>query len=308
MTNFLNWKKSLPENLKLYKRDKERNKEISDREIIHHQKIIEKENSIALTAYINEIKKYKKISIKRQNKLFKKINEGDVRSREKLIKGSLSRVVHIAQDNYDGKISLEDLIQEGNIGLFLSVDKYLKGNFKNFVSYSSFWIYQRLTRYISDCQNTIRIPVHLYEKLLILKKYQKNNPFCVINRASMDEIFSKTKIPINVLLTISSLPKKISFKKLIKINLNNIYNDDYLYKPMFDDSLVRSLNEVLSTLDERERKVLNLRFGLDDGEAKTLEEIGKIFGVTRERIRQIEAKAVRKLRHPSRRKKIIDFY
>ncbi len=308
MTNFLNWKINLPENLKLYKRDRERKKEISDRKIIHHQKIIEEENSIALTAYINEIKKYKKISIKKQNKLFKKINEGDVKSREKLIKGSLLRVVHIAQDNYDGKIPLEDLIQEGNIGLFLSIDKYLKGNFKNFISYSSFWIYQRLTRYIGDCHNIIRVPIHLYEKISMFKKYQKNNPFCVINRASMDEIFSKTKIPINVLLTISSLPKKISFKKLIKINLNNIYNDDYLYKPMFDDSLVRSLNEVLSTLDERERKVLNLRFGLDDGEAKTLEEIGKIFGVTRERIRQIEAKAVRKLRHPSRRKKNIDFY
>lgn len=307
MTNFLNWKKSLPENLKLYKRDKERNKEISDREIIHHQKIIEKENSIALSAYINEIKKYKKISIKRQNKLFKKINEGDVRSREKLIKGSLSRVVHIAQDNYDGKISLEDLIQEGNIGLFLSVDKYLKGNFKNFVSYSSFWIYQRLTRYISDCQNTIRIPVHLYEKLSILKKYQKNNPNFKINESNLDKISSKTNIPLNTLKIILSLPKKISFKLLSKLNSTKYQLNDCVYESLVNESFNDSIKELLTSLDERERKIINLRFGLEDNKEQTLEEVGKLFNLTRERIRQIEAKALRKLRHPSRRKKLIDF-
>lgn len=271
------------------------------------KKIAEKKNSIALKIYLNEISKLKNLSIIKENILLEQIKTGSTKARNKLIKGELINVVRIAQNCLIQGVEIDDLIQEGNIGLFVCIDKFFLKYHKNFKSYSSLWIYQKINRYLMEYLSIIKMPVHIAENIFFLKKYLKDNFISEINNKNIIYISKNTGFSVELIRTIVNLPKRIPLKKFEKYE-NNITNYvDLGFNLIIQNNLKENIDLSLQCLDERERKVIKLRYGFESDKEHTLEEVGKIFGVTRERIRQIEAKALRKLRIPSRRKKLIDF-
>ncbi|WP_313345490.1 RNA polymerase sigma factor RpoD [Sedimentibacter sp.] len=265
--------------------------------------------------YLKEIGKVPLLSANEEIDLAKKMQDGDEEAKKRLAEANLRLVVSIAKRYVGRGMLFLDLIQEGNLGLIKAVEKfdYTKG-FK-FSTYATWWIRQAITRAIADQARTIRIPVHMVETI---------NKLIRIKRQLLQEL-GRDATPEEIALEMEMEPDKV--REILKIaqepvsletpigeeedsHLGDFIPDDEVQAPSDVATftlLKEQLSSVLHTLTDREQKVLRLRFGLDDGRARTLEEVGKEFDVTRERIRQIEAKALRKLRHPSRSKKLKDY-
>ena len=265
--------------------------------------------------YLKEIGRVPLLSPDEETELAKRMAEGDSYAKKRLSEANLRLVVSIAKKYVGRGMQFLDLIQEGNLGLLKAVEKfdYTKG-FK-FSTYATWWIRQAITRAIADQARTIRIPVHMVETITKVKKVSSQLLHETGHDPSAEEIADKLEMPAERVREIMRIAKDpVSLETPIgeeeDSHLGDFIPDDDAPAPADAASLMllkEQLNEVLSTLTDREAKVLRLRFGLEDGRSRTLEEVGKEFDVTRERIRQIEAKALRKLRHPSRSKKVKDF-
>jgi len=265
--------------------------------------------------YLKEIGRVPLLSADEEINLATRMQEGDVVARKRLAEANLRLVVSIAKRYVGRGMQFLDLIQEGNLGLIKAVEKfdYTKG-FK-FSTYATWWIRQAITRAIADQARTIRIPVHMVETINKVKKVSSQLLHQTGHEPSAEEIAKELEMPVDkVREIIRAAQEPVSLETPIgeeeDSHLGDFIPDDDAPAPADAAShtmLKEQLSEVLGTLTEREEKVLRLRFGLEDGRSRTLEEVGKEFDVTRERIRQIEAKALRKLRHPSRSKKLKDF-
>ena len=265
--------------------------------------------------YLREIGKIPLLTYEQEIELAKGILEGDEESKKKLSESNLRLVVSIAKKYVGRGMLFLDLIQEGNMGLIKAVEKfdYTKGY--KFSTYATWWIRQAITRAIADQARTIRIPVHMVETINKLIRTSRHLLQQLGREPTPEEIAKEMEIPVEKVVEIQKIAQDpVSLETPIgeedDSHLGDFIQDDD--SPAPQDSvaytlLKEQLEEVMSTLTPREAKVLKLRFGLEDGKARTLEEVGKEFKVTRERIRQIEAKALRKLRHPSRSKKLKDY-
>lgn len=265
--------------------------------------------------YLKEIGKVPLLSADEEVKLAKRMEEGDHIAKQILAEANLRLVVSIAKRYVGRGMLFLDLIQEGNLGLIKAVEKfdYTKGY--KFSTYATWWIRQAITRAIADQARTIRIPVHMVETINKLIRVSRQLLQELGREPSPEEIAEEMDLPVQKVREILKIAQEpVSLETPIGEEEDSHLGDfipDYDMPVPADAAaftlLKEQLVEVLDTLTEREQKVLRLRFGLDDGRARTLEEVGKEFNVTRERIRQIEAKALRKLRHPSRSKKLKDY-
>lgn len=265
--------------------------------------------------YLKEIGRVPLLSSEEEIDLAIRIANGDVQAKQRLSEANLRLVVSIAKRYLGRGMQFLDLIQEGNLGLIKAVDKfdYTKG-FK-FSTYATWWIRQAITRAIADQARTIRIPVHMVETINKVKKVQSQLLHQNGHEPTPDEIADELDLPVDKVREIMRVAQEpVSLETPIgeeeDSHLGDFIPDDGAPAPADAAShtmLREQLSDVLSTLTPREEKVLRLRFGLEDGRSRTLEEVGKEFNVTRERIRQIEAKALRKLRHPSRSRKLKDY-
>ena len=265
--------------------------------------------------YLKEIGRVPLLSSDEEVELAQRMAEGDVYAKKRLAEANLRLVVSIAKRYVGRGMQFLDLIQEGNLGLIKAVDKfdYTKG-FK-FSTYATWWIRQAITRAIADQARTIRIPVHMVETINKVKKVSSQLLHENGHEPTADEISAALDMPVDKVREIMRVAQEpVSLETPIgeeeDSHLGDFIPDEDAPVPAEAAShtlLKEQLGSVLKTLTPREAKVLSLRFGLDDGRPRTLEEVGKEFNVTRERIRQIEAKALRKLRHPSRSKKLRDF-
>ncbi len=266
--------------------------------------------------YLKEIGQVKLLSAEEEVELAKRVAEGDQAAKNKLTEANLRLVVSIAK-KYSGRgLHILDLIQEGNTGLIRAVDKFdwTKGN--KFSTYATWWIRQAITRAIADQARTIRVPVHMVE---VINKATRCNRKLVQElgrEPTVEEIAAELGLPVEKIIEANrtaadtlSLDTPVGDEE--DTSIGSFVEDERTPGPADATSnalLAEALKEILDTLTEREADVLRMRFGMYDGRTHTLEEVGQNFGVTRERIRQIENKAIRKLRHPSRAKKIKDFY
>ena len=266
--------------------------------------------------YLKEIGQVKLLTAEEEVELAKRVAEGDQDAKNKLTEANLRLVVSIAK-KYSGRgLHILDLIQEGNTGLIRAVDKFdwTKGN--KFSTYATWWIRQAITRAIADQARTIRVPVHMVE---VINKATRCNRKLVQElgrEPTVEEIAAELGLPVEKIIEANrtaadtlSLDTPVGDEE--DTSIGSCVEDERTPGPADATSnalLSEALKEILDTLTEREADVLKMRFGMYDGRTHTLEEVGQIFGVTRERIRQIENKAIRKLRHPSRAKKIKDFY
>ena len=265
--------------------------------------------------YLREIGKIPLLTFDEELDLAKRILKGDEEAKQKLAESNLRLVVSIAKKYVGRGMLFLDLIQEGNMGLIKAVEKfdYTKG-FK-FSTYATWWIRQAITRAIADQARTIRIPVHMVETINKLIRTSRNLLQQLGREPTQEEIAKEMEIPVEKVAEIQKIAQDpVSLETPIgeeeDSHLGDFIKDEDSPAPHDAASytmLKEQLEEVMSTLTPREAKVLKLRFGLEDGKSRTLEEVGKEFNVTRERIRQIEAKALRKLRHPSRSKKLKDY-
>ena len=265
--------------------------------------------------YLKEIGRVPLLTAEEEQVLAMRIADGDQQAKQRLAEANLRLVVSIAKRYVGRGMQFLDLIQEGNLGLIKAVDKfdYTKG-FK-FSTYATWWIRQAITRAIADQARTIRIPVHMVEKINKVKKTNSQLLHKNGRDPTAEEIADELQMPVEKVREILRVAQEpVSLETPIgeeeDSHLGDFIPDDDALAPADAASMLllkEQLGEVLKTLTAREEKVLSLRFGLEDGHPRTLEEVGKEFNVTRERIRQIEAKALRKLRHPSRSKKLKDF-
>lgn len=265
--------------------------------------------------YLKEIGKVSLLSAEEEMELARKMEEGDEGARQRLAEANLRLVVSIAKRYVGRGMQFLDLIQEGNLGLIKAVEKFDYRKGYKFSTYATWWIRQAITRSIADQARTIRIPVHMVETINKLIRVQRQLLQELGREPSPEEVAKELGMPLERVSEIQKISQEpVSLETPIgeedDSHLGDFIQDDHVPVPA-DAATFTLLKEqlftVLKTLTEREQKVLRLRFGLDDGRARTLEEVGKEFQVTRERIRQIEAKALRKLRHPSRSRKLKDY-
>ncbi|SHN11408.1 RNA polymerase sigma factor RpoD [Gracilibacillus kekensis] len=265
--------------------------------------------------YLKEIGRVDLLSASEEIELAKKIEEGDEYSKKRLAEANLRLVVSIAKRYVGRGMLFLDLIQEGNMGLIKAVEKFdFRKGFK-FSTYATWWIRQAITRAIADQARTIRIPVHMVETINKLIRVQRQLLQDLGREPTPEEIAKDMELtPDKVREILKIAQEPVSLETPIgeedDSHLGDFIEDQEATSPSDHaayELLKEQLEDVLDTLTDREENVLRLRFGLDDGRTRTLEEVGKVFGVTRERIRQIEAKALRKLRHPSRSKRLKDF-
>ncbi len=265
--------------------------------------------------YLREIGKIPLLTYEQELDLAKRILEGDEEAKQKLAESNLRLVVSIAKKYVGRGMLFLDLIQEGNMGLIKAVEKFDYNKGFKFSTYATWWIRQAITRAIADQARTIRIPVHMVETINKLIRTSRHLLQQLGREPTPEEIANEMEIPIEKVMEIQKIAQDpVSLETPIgeedDSHLGDFIPDDDSPAPQDSAAytlLKEQLEEVMNTLTPREAKVLKLRFGLEDGKARTLEEVGKEFQVTRERIRQIEAKALRKLRHPSRSKKLRDY-
>ena len=273
--------------------------------------------SNAMKMYLKEIEEYKMLTASEEIELAKEIDNSIPEAKEKFINANYRLVVSIAKKYRKENVDMLDLIQAGNIGLIKAVEKYdYKKGFK-FSTYATWWIKQSITRYIDDCENTIRIPVHLHQRINFIKRKKQELSNELQREPSLDELAEVCDMEPDKILEILKRDKNVvsldtpikedEDSSLVEFIPSDANLDDVVIHEVEQKNLREKIDELLTGLNDQEQKVLRMRFGLDDDDPKTLEEIGKVFGVTRERIRQIEAKALRKLRHPSRSKKLKDY-
>ena len=265
--------------------------------------------------YLKEIGKISLLSLDEEQELSKRIASGDEEAKKILAESNLRLVVSIAKRYVGRGLLFLDLIQEGNIGLMKAVDKFDYDKGFKFSTYATWWIRQAITRALADQARTIRVPVHMVETINKLARVERQMALDLNREPTDSELAKKMNLPLDKIVEIRRISQDpVSLETPIgeedDSHLGDFLADERTMGPEeYTDytMLKEELKEVLETLTKREEEVLELRFGLYDGTCHTLEEVGKKFGVTRERIRQIEAKALRKLRHPSRAKKLRDF-
>ncbi|MBC8584498.1 RNA polymerase sigma factor RpoD [Youxingia wuxianensis] len=265
--------------------------------------------------YLKEIGRVPLLSADEEIELAIRMGQGDVQARKRLSEANLRLVVSIAKRYVGRGMQFLDLIQEGNLGLIKAVEKFDHTKGFKFSTYATWWIRQAITRAIADQARTIRIPVHMVETINKVKKVSSQLLHKNGHEPTPEEIAVELEMPVEKVREIMRVAQEpVSLETPIgeeeDSHLGDFIQDEEAPAPADAAShvlLKEQLSEVLQTLTPREEKVLRLRFGLEDGRSRTLEEVGKEFNVTRERIRQIEAKALRKLRHPSRSKKLKDF-
>ncbi len=265
--------------------------------------------------YLKEIGKVPLLSAEEEKDLAMRMEKGDEEAKKRLAEANLRLVVSIAKRYVGRGMLFLDLIQEGNLGLIKAVEKFDYKKGYKFSTYATWWIRQAITRAIADQARTIRIPVHMVETINKLIRVQRQLLQELGREPYPEEIAEKMNLPVDRVREIQKISQEpVSLETPIgeeeDSHLGDFIQDDNVPVPSeaaAETMLKEQLDEVLKTLTDREKKVLRLRFGLDDQRARTLEEVGKEFDVTRERIRQIEAKALRKLRHPSRSRKLKDY-
>ncbi len=265
--------------------------------------------------YLKEIGKVPLLSADEEIELARRMEEGDEEAKKKLAEANLRLVVSIAKRYVGRGMLFLDLIQEGNLGLIKAVEKFDYSKGYKFSTYATWWIRQAITRAIADQARTIRIPVHMVETINKLIRISRQLIQELGREPTAEELAVEMAMPVDKVREIMKIAQEpVSLETPIgeeeDSHLGDFIPDDDIPAPAEAAAftlLKEQLIDVLDTLTDREEKVLRLRFGLDDGRARTLEEVGKEFNVTRERIRQIEAKALRKLRHPSRSKKLKDY-
>jgi RNA polymerase primary sigma factor len=265
--------------------------------------------------YLKEIGQIKLLTLAQESELADRIIDGDETAKNILAEANLRLVVSIAKRYVGRGMLFLDLIQEGNIGLMKAVEKFDVSKGYKFSTYATWWIRQAITRAIADQARTIRVPVHMVETINKLMRIQRQLTLELNREPSEDELAEKMNITPEKVREIHKISQDpVSLETPIGEeddsqlgdfipDPRNMSPEDYATNELLKDEI----SEVLLTLTEREEKVIRLRFGLEDGKSRTLEEVGQLFGVTRERIRQIEAKALRKLRHPSRSRKLKDY-
>ena len=265
--------------------------------------------------YLKEIGQIKLLTMDEELDLAERIQNGDEQAKNILAEANLRLVVSIAKRYVGRGMLFLDLIQEGNIGLMKSVEKFDVSKGYKFSTYATWWIRQAITRAIADQARTIRVPVHMVETINKLARIQRQLTLELNREPTEEELAKKMNVSVEKIREIYKISQEpVSLETPIgeedDSHLGDFIKDERNLSPeeyATNEMLKDEIAEVLETLTEREEKVIRLRFGLEDGKSRTLEEVGQIFGVTRERIRQIEAKALRKLRHPSRSRKLKDF-
>ncbi len=265
--------------------------------------------------YLKEIGRISLLSLEEETELSERIANDDEEAKNILAESNLRLVVSIAKRYVGRGMLFLDLIQEGNIGLMKAVEKFDANKGYKFSTYATWWIRQAITRAIADQARTIRVPVHMVETINKLSRFQRQLTLELNREPTDEELAKKMNIPVDKVREIIKIAQEpVSLDTPIgeedDSHLGDFVKDERSMSPeeyTIHEMLKDEIGDVLLTLTEREEQVLRLRFGLDDGSCKTLEEVGQMFGVTRERIRQIEAKALRKLRHPSRSRKLKDF-
>ena len=265
--------------------------------------------------YLKEIGQIKLLTLEEEAVLADRIIEGDPEAKNILAEANLRLVVSIAKRYVGRGMLFLDLIQEGNIGLMKAVDKFDVTKGYKFSTYATWWIRQAITRAIADQARTIRVPVHMVETINKLARVQRQLTLELNREPSEEELAKKMGTSADKIREIYKISQDpVSLETPIgeedDSHLGDFIKDERNLSPeefATNEMLKDEISEVLLTLTEREEKVIRLRFGLEDGKTRTLEEVGQMFGVTRERIRQIEAKALRKLRHPSRSRKLRDY-
>lgn len=265
--------------------------------------------------FLKEIGKIRLLTYEEENILAEKMLQGDKEAKKQLIESNLRLVVSIAKKYIGRGMHFLDLIQEGNLGLIKAVDKFDQSKGFKFSTYATWWIRQAITRAIADQARTIRIPVHMVETINKLIRTSRHLLQTLGREPTPEEVAQELEMPVEKVREVMKVAQEpISLETPVgeedESNLGNFIPDEDAPSPSEQaaDVLLREhIEEVMETLTPREAKVLKLRFGLQDGRMRTLEEVGREFDVTRERIRQIEAKALRKLRHPSRSKRLKDF-
>ncbi len=265
--------------------------------------------------YLKEIGQIKLLQLDEELVLAERISKGDQEAKDILAEANLRLVVSIAKRYVGRGMLFLDLIQEGNIGLIKAVEKFDVSKGYKFSTYATWWIRQAITRAIADQARTIRVPVHMVETINKLARVQRQMTLELNREPTEEELAKKINLPVEKIREIYKISQDpVSLETPIgeedDSHLGDFIKDERNMGPeeyATNELLKDEISEVLLTLTEREEKVIRLRFGLEDGKSRTLEEVGQMFGVTRERIRQIEAKALRKLRHPSRSRKLKDY-